>query len=172
MLAVALYRSKPEINWNIAFMGFHDEPLDYAHWSDYVVYKTNDQEYEHCKWTSLACMSVNEDYDHEAEDPTQPQILAGSRTQHLEDGSLTDFWDLKVFTVQDSEFWQFLETNVVEGKYLFWGTDNYPMLREIEDWARENPNNAKSWLESCDPAIATKAPFEKIQRAIQQGFME
>lgn len=172
MLSVALYRSEPQVFWSISFMGIHNKAVDYEFWSDYVVYKTNDLEYEHCKWSDKACMRINEDYDFEAGDCDQPHILTGSRTHSREDGSLTDFWDLLVFTVQDPEFWHFLEVNTVEGEYLHWGTDNLSMLLEIQDWARDNPSAAQRWLDTCDLAIAAKDPLAKIQRAIRQGQVD
>lgn len=171
MLTVALYRSEDDVNWSIAFMGIHNTAVDYEFWSDHVVSNTYDLEYEHCKWAAKAGMCVNEDYDLEAEDCGQPQILTGSRTHQREDGSLTDFWDLLVFTVQDKEFWNFLEASSVGGKYLFCGTDNSSMLLEILDWVRENPKTAQHWLDSCDVEITAEDSLKKIQRSIRQGLV-
>lgn len=172
MIAAALYRSEPEVNWSIAFMGINDRALDYEFWSNYVVCKTDDLEYEHCKWAGMADMRVNRDHDFDAEDSGQPQILTGSRTTKREDGSLTNFWDLLVLTVQDEEFWDFLETGVIEDEHLSWGTDHWSMLEEILDWARENPEAAQLWLNSCDLEITATDPLKQIQRAIRQGLVE
>lgn len=172
MIVAALYRSEPVVNWSIAFMGLHNRAIGYEFWSDYVIYKTNDLEYEHCQWADMASMRVNDGYDFEAEDAGQPQILTGSETRELEDGSMTGFWDLLVFTVQDKEFWKFLEDGSVEGQCLSWGTDSLTMLKEILDWVRENPEAAQLWLNSCDVAITAADPLKQIQRAIRQGLVE
>ena len=191
---VADYQSEEDRNWSTMYhvvtdifepMSVHElldiDPSEMNfncnHLFDHDCYQLNDWLREELvggggldiKWSGMCGIRYDES------DP--PDILRSGDTKLDDNGFPKDeYWKLEVYSRDDAMFWHYLLSDSSSTFDIDWPMESEPFSKMVMDWVRENPAEAKEWLNASPTPIEligesdglTKL-IKKITRAIKQG---